>query len=150
MSIPRPDTCALRAVGALDGNGRMYVSGWAATGAQGVLASTMLDAYAVTDAILSYQFGDGGAAEYECSEDKLVADDVVDLGCVPKKVEEGGRASRVAQYEQWKEIDRAETWYGPEASKENDRMDREAHQLLMRHERGRVSEDLHIITTYGE
>ena len=101
--------------------------------AQCMLASTMLDAYAVADAILSqYQVGDaGGAEEYRFSEDILVAVDVVDLENLPKEVEEGIRASRVVQYEQWKEIDGVDTWYGSEASKEYKRMDREAHQLLM-------------------
>ena len=83
------------------------------------------------DAILSnYQVDDrGGAAEYAWSEDMLVVD-VVALESVTE-VEEGVRASRVVQYEQWKEIDGAETWCGSEASKERKRMDREAHQLLM-------------------
>ena len=119
----------------LDGDGRalrrVYASGWAAMGARGVLASTMLDAYAVADAILSdYQVVVGGGAE--CSEDVLVApDDVVDLESVPGEVEEGVRANRVVQYEQWKEIDEAETWGGAEVGKERERMDwEEAHQLL--------------------
>jgi adrenodoxin-NADP+ reductase len=121
----------------LDGTGRalrrVYASGWAATGARGVLASTMLDAYAVADSILSdYQASDvGGASENECSEDVLVADDIGDLESVPWEVEEGVRARRVVQYEQWKEIDEAEAWCGAEAGKERERMDwEEAHELL--------------------
>jgi adrenodoxin-NADP+ reductase len=121
----------------LDGNGcavrRVYASGWAATGARGVLASTMLDAYAVADSILSdYQAGDaGGASEHGSSDDVLIADDVVDLESVPREVEEGVRARRVVQYEQWKEIDEAEAWCGAEAVKERERMDwEEAHELL--------------------
>ncbi|KAN0138353.1 ferredoxin/adrenodoxin reductase [Lactarius tabidus] len=120
----------------LDGTGRalrrVYASGWAAMGARGVLASTMLDAYAVADSILSdYQTGAPGAAEHGCSEDVLVADDVVDLESVPREVEEGVRARRVVQYEQWKEIDEAEAWCGAEAGKERERMDwEEAHGLL--------------------
>lgn len=31
----------------------VYASGWAATGAKGVLASTMMDAYGVADTIIS-------------------------------------------------------------------------------------------------
>ena len=59
----------------------------------------------------------------------LVAGDVVDLESVPGEVREGVKASRVMQYEQWKEIDGTETWRGVEASKERERMDwEEAHQ----------------------
>ena len=122
----------------LDGDGhalrRVYASGWAAMGARGVLASTMLDAYAVADAILSdYQVGDAGrvASEHGRSDDVLVADDVVDLESVPGEVEEGVRAKRVVQYEQWKEIDEAEAWCGAEVGKERERMDwEEAQQVL--------------------
>jgi len=40
----------------------VYASGWAASGARGVLASTMLDAYAVADAILGDSHtGEAGA-----------------------------------------------------------------------------------------
>jgi adrenodoxin-NADP+ reductase len=120
----------------LDGNGRtlkrVYASGWAAMGARGVLASTMLDAYAVADAILSdYQAGAAGDADQECSDDVLVADDVSDLESVPREVEEGVRARRVVQYGQWKEIDEAEALCGAEAGKERERMCwEEAHGLL--------------------
>ena len=111
---------------------RVYASGWAATGARGVLASTMLDAYAVADTILTdYQSGDADAAEHERSEDLLVADNAVDLESVPEEVEEGVRARRVVQYDQWKKIDEAEAWCGAEAVKERERMGwEEAHELL--------------------
>ena len=103
-------------------------------GARGVLASTMLDAYAVADAILSdYQVDDAGgvASEHGSSDDVLVADDVVDLESVPREVEEGVRANRVVQYEQWKEIDEAEARGGEEVGKERERMDwEEAQQVL--------------------
>ena len=103
-------------------------------GARGVLASTMLDAYAVADAILSdYQVGDAGgvASEHGSSDDVLVADDVIVLESVPGEVEEGVRANRVVQYEQWKEIDEAEAWCGAEVGKERERMDwEEAQQVL--------------------
>ncbi|KAF8265056.1 hypothetical protein EI94DRAFT_1736916 [Lactarius quietus] len=109
----------------LDGAGRalrrVYASGWAATGARGVLASTMLDAYAAGS-------GDVG---HEPAEDVLVSDDAVELESVPEVVEEGVRARRVVQYDQWKKIDEAEAWCGAEAGKERERMDwEEAHELL--------------------
>jgi adrenodoxin-NADP+ reductase len=113
----------------LDGAGRalrsVYASGWAATGARGVLASTMLDAYAVADAILEdYQFGvtTAGEVEHEPSEDLLVADGAVDLESVPEEVEQGLRERQVVQYDQWKKIDDAERWCGAEVGKERERM----------------------------
>ena len=110
----------------LDGAGRalrsVYASGWAATGARGVLASTMLDAYAVADAILAdYQFGEQ-ELELERSEDSLVADGKVDLESVPEEVERGLQERRVVQYDQWKKINDAERWCGVEAGKERERM----------------------------
>jgi adrenodoxin-NADP+ reductase len=110
---------------------RVYASGWAATGARGVLASTMLDAYAVADAILSdHHFGDGGAdageapatAQDEYSEDVLVSDNAVDLESVPGEVEEGVRERCVVQYDQWKKIDAEEVRRGAEMDKERERM----------------------------
>jgi len=61
------DTYAPRAAG---GFGRreadVYAYRWTATGAGGVLAPTMLDAYAVADAILAdHHFGDGVAGACE-------------------------------------------------------------------------------------
>ncbi len=123
----------------LDGAGRtlrgVYASGWAATGARGVLASTMLDAYAVADAILAdHHFSDGGVSEApvaEYSEDALVANDAVDLESVPGEVEEGVRARRVVQYDQWKKIDAEEVRRGAEMDKERERMGwEEAHEFL--------------------
>ncbi|KAI9449457.1 FAD/NAD-P-binding domain-containing protein [Lactarius psammicola] len=111
----------------------VYASGWAATGARGVLASTMLDAYAVADAILrDYHFGDAREAPVpEYSEDTLVADDAVDLESVPEEVEEGVRTRRVVQYDQWKKIDAEEVRRGAEMDKERERMSwDEAHEFL--------------------
>ena len=125
----------------LDGAGRplrrVYASGWAATGARGVLASTMLDAYAVADTILAdHHVGEGGAGAREgpvseYSEDALVADDAVDLESVPAEVEEGVRARRVVQYDQWKKIDAEEVRRGAGMDKERERMGwEEAHEYL--------------------
>ncbi|KAH9069787.1 FAD/NAD-P-binding domain-containing protein [Lactarius deliciosus] len=112
---------------------RVYASGWAATGARGVLASTMLDAYGVADAILA-DCHSGEAREaptVEYSEDALVADDAVDLESVPEEVVEGVRARRVVQYDQWKNIDAEEVRRGTEMDKERERMRwEEAHGFL--------------------
>lgn len=121
---------------------RVYASGWAATGARGVLAATMIDAYAVADSILADHFGDGSrggaGAEAEAapvqdgvySDDVLVSDDV-DLESVPKAVEQGKKEDRVVEYEQWKKIDAEEMWCGAEMGKERERMGwEEVHKFL--------------------
>ena len=74
---------------------RVYASDWAVTGGHGVLAATMIDAYAVADAILADHFGDGpcsGAKAVpirgEAYLDDMLVSDNVDLGSVPKAVEQ--------------------------------------------------------------
>lgn len=121
---------------------RVYASGWAATGARGVLAATMIDAYAVADAILTDHFGDGsggggggGAVPVPVqggvySEDVLVADDV-DLESVPREIEQGVKDRRVVEYDQWKKIDAEEIRRGEARGKERERMGwEEAHEFL--------------------
>jgi adrenodoxin-NADP+ reductase len=117
---------------------RVYASGWAATGARGVLAATMIDAYAVADAILADHFGDGPGGGAEAmpvqgeafSDDVLVSEDV-DPESVPRAVEQGVKEKRVVQYDQWKKIDAEEVRRGVERGKERERMGwEEAHEFL--------------------
>ena len=115
----------------------VYASGWAATGARGVLAATMIDAYAVADTILtdhhSSSKGSGAGSEVipiHHSEDVLVSDDV-DLESVPKEIEQAVKERHVVQYDQWKKIDAEEVRRGEESSKERERMGwEEAHEFL--------------------
>jgi adrenodoxin-NADP+ reductase len=109
---------------------RVYASGWAATGARGVLAATMIDAYAVADSILTDHFGDGpgGGAEVVSAQSEAYSDDVlvsddVDLESLPGAVEQGIKEKRVVQYEQWKKIDAEELRRGVESGKERERME---------------------------
>jgi adrenodoxin-NADP+ reductase len=124
----------------LDGAGRalrrVYASGWAATGARGVLAATLIDAYAVADTILAdYRDDLQGAAtapleDKTYSDDALVAEDV-DLESVPREVEEGVKEKRVVEYDQWKNIDVEEMRRGAVIGKERERMVwEEAHDFL--------------------
>ena len=116
----------------------VYASGWAATGARGVLAATMIDAYAVADSILTDHFGDGSGGGAEVvpvqseaySDDVLVSDDV-NLDSVPRAVEQGMKDERVVQYDQWKKIDAEEMRRGVEKGKERERMEwDEVHEFL--------------------
>ena len=117
---------------------RVYASGWAATGARGVLAATMIDAYAVAGTILADHFGDGSGGGAEavpvqdeaCSDDILISDNV-DLESVPKTVEQGMKEKRVVEYGQWKKLDAEEMRRGAERGKERERMGwGEAHEFL--------------------
>ncbi|KAH9959206.1 hypothetical protein BC827DRAFT_519899 [Russula dissimulans] len=113
----------------LDASGRalrrVYASGWAATGARGVLAATMIDAYAVADVILADHFpdrdGPGAVAPPVHSDDVLVSDDV-DLESVPREIEEGMREKLIMRYDHWKKIDAEEVRRGEESGKERERM----------------------------
>ncbi|KAG8837165.1 NADPH-adrenodoxin reductase [Serendipita sp. 411] len=84
---------------------RFYTSGWAANGAKGVLATTMMDAYAVAERLLEDSIGqelpsyDGGEPPELRSSDK-----------------------RMISYEDWKRIDEEEIRRGQACGKERERM----------------------------
>ncbi|KAH9180325.1 FAD/NAD-P-binding domain-containing protein [Lactarius sanguifluus] len=104
-SIRGSATCAPGAGGAGRRGAHVAARLCVRVGTRGVLASTMLDAYGVTDSILAdYDYD----ADAENSEDALVADDTVDLESVLVEVEEGVRARRILQYDRWKKIDAEE------------------------------------------
>ncbi|KAI0641707.1 FAD/NAD-P-binding domain-containing protein [Trametes meyenii] len=121
----------------LDADGRVvrnvYASGWAAMGARGVLASTMLDAYAVADAILQDHFpgedvhttpvGEGEAGRVKEGEEAVeVLPREVDVDAIPEEVESGWKEGRVTDFEDWKAIDAEEVRRGEALGKERERM----------------------------
>jgi adrenodoxin-NADP+ reductase len=115
---------------------RVYASGWAATGARGVLAATMMDAYAVADTILTDYHDDGRSGvdvppvNEVYSDDAFVADSV-DLESVPGEIDEGVKGRRIVQYDQWKKIDAEEMRRGAATGKERERMGwEEAYEFL--------------------
>ncbi|ESK92895.1 ferrodoxin-nadp(+) reductase [Moniliophthora roreri MCA 2997] len=102
----------------------IYASGWAAMGAKGVLAATMMDAYSVVD-------GEGGlldsldtsAAESSseaATEEELLASNP-NLDSIPKEVEEGLKKRMITTYKDWKVVDAEETRRAREG-KERERM----------------------------
>ncbi|KAF5350173.1 hypothetical protein D9756_009147 [Leucocoprinus leucothites] len=100
----------------------VYASGWAATGAKGVLASTMINAYATANTVLGDVLPDR-----EPEEPKELVEDVVlnpdpDLDAVPIEVEEGIKDGKVTQYMDWKKVDEEEIRRGQEIGKERERM----------------------------
>ncbi|KXN83761.1 NADPH:adrenodoxin oxidoreductase, mitochondrial [Leucoagaricus sp. SymC.cos] len=101
----------------------VYASGWAATGAKGVLASTMINAYAAADTLLGDVLPDR-----EREEPKKLVEDVVlnpdpDLNAVPREIDEGINDGLVTQYPDWKKIDIEEITRGQKTGKERERMD---------------------------
>ncbi|EIN04171.1 FAD/NAD(P)-binding domain-containing protein, partial [Punctularia strigosozonata HHB-11173 SS5] len=95
---------ARAAAGRVVGLRNVYASGWAAAGARGVLASTMLDAHAVADAIL----GDWSGARATTPKEVMASGETVELEGVPEEVEGGVREGTVTTYEEWKRVDEEE------------------------------------------
>ncbi|KAG6829378.1 hypothetical protein H0H87_011589 [Tephrocybe sp. NHM501043] len=133
----------------------VYASGWAATGAKGVLAATMMDAYAVVDTILSDWLPGSDV------QTTPVPTEVVTAGTIPPasqpqgvrvllnpapnpeglpvEVTEGLEQDIVTEYKDWKRVDQEEVKRGAETGKERERMGwEEARVFLGRAENQRV------------
>ncbi|KDQ58182.1 hypothetical protein JAAARDRAFT_35002 [Jaapia argillacea MUCL 33604] len=117
----------------------VYASGWAANGAKGVLASTMLNAYTVADTILSDYFAAAPPASSDPtpvqatsipssppSPEELVTEEVMNCSPNPSDpptvVTEAVKDGRVLTYGDWKKIDQEEIRRGEENGKERERM----------------------------
>lgn len=127
----------------------VYASGWAATGARGVLASTMLNAHALVDTILSdhsaAQGVDAGANAQTSislptsdalqlkgeSVDLMSADPDLDMESLPIEVEEAREDGHVISYGDWKEVDAEEVRVGALKEKERERMDWKAAKAFL-------------------
>ncbi|KAF8335314.1 uncharacterized protein EI90DRAFT_3280061 [Cantharellus anzutake] len=109
----------------------VYASGWAANGAKGVLASTMYDAYAVSDLLVS----DHLSQQNELASEESIAPSInllqgdQDLGTnlatgLPAFLNEAskGAGKRVVSYPEWKMIDEEERRRGQQMGKEKERM----------------------------
>lgn len=97
----------------------VYASGWASTGARGVLAATMMNAYDVASTLLN-DHGKEQAATDIVFEDVLNPDAPLDT--IPAEVQEGIEAKHVVQYPDWKRIDGEEIRRGGAMGKERERM----------------------------
>ncbi|KAK1236644.1 NADPH-adrenodoxin reductase [Marasmius sp. AFHP31] len=103
----------------------MYASGWAAMGAKGVLAATMMDAYNVADegilkdVVMADQEVESGKLE----EELLLNPDEssVDLNSLPSEIEKGLVEGAVTTYEDWRKVDEEERRRAKEG-KERERM----------------------------
>lgn len=113
----------------------VYASGWAATGAKGVLASTMLNAYAVADTILSDWMPEGELVTTtpisQPSGQSIVDDDIAEIVLSstphpehpPQEVLNGMQNGLVTEYKDWKKIDAEEVRRGEVFGKERERME---------------------------
>ena len=106
----------------------VYASGWAATGAKGVLASTMMDAYAAADTILRDTLA--GSEPAELIEETILNPEP-DLEAVPVEVEQGIMEGTIMQYGDWKKVDEEEVRRGREAGKERERLSWEEMRLFL-------------------
>lgn len=118
-------------------NGRLiknvYGSGWAAGGAKGVLASTMIDAYNVAETIVEDLMS-------PCGPIDVAADDMPAKGgkdekkpleimnqspsmhSLPPEIVHGLRERKIVQFRDWTEVDEEEIRRGQESGKERERM----------------------------
>jgi adrenodoxin-NADP+ reductase len=90
----------------------IYASGWAATGAKGVLASTMMNAYGVADTIISDWIANKHAGQ----------DKALNLDDPPEEVQTALKEGLVTNYADWKKIDKEEVRRGEANGKERERM----------------------------
>jgi adrenodoxin-NADP+ reductase len=98
----------------------VYTSGWASTGAKGVLATTMMNAYDVAQTLLSDAQNPVPEARSVMSEGVKEAS----LEELPEEVKCGLESSRVTTHETWKRIDEEEVRRGTAlGGKERERMD---------------------------
>ncbi|KAL0576910.1 NADPH-adrenodoxin reductase [Marasmius crinis-equi] len=90
----------------------MYASGWAAMGAKGVLAATMMDAYSVADegilkdVVLADQEVESGKLEEELLLNPEQT--TVDLDTLPSEIQNGLSEGSVTTYDDWRKVDEAE------------------------------------------
>lgn len=109
----------------------IYTSGWAATGAKGVLASTMMDAYAVADTIMSDLLPRGEEAHISPSplpevisekDDNVLPNLDPHPEAPPPEVEAALMEGLVTEYNDWKAVDAEEVRRGEKLGKERERM----------------------------
>ncbi|KAJ7654384.1 hypothetical protein DFH06DRAFT_993511 [Mycena polygramma] len=97
----------------------VYASGWAANGARGVLATTMMDAYGVADAVLA-DVDAGVDADVEAHAEFAMNPAPADE--LPPLLVRDAAAGRVVTYSDWKRVDAEEVKRGEVLGKERERM----------------------------
>ncbi|KAH7909332.1 hypothetical protein BJ138DRAFT_1155537 [Hygrophoropsis aurantiaca] len=108
----------------------VYASGWAANGAKGVLATTMMDAHAVADTIISDITSNGEVLENRVMQtspatptsSEIVFNPHPHPDDPPLEIQQGIKDGAVVQYNDWKAIDDEEIRRGEAMGKERERM----------------------------
>lgn len=104
----------------------VYASGWAAVGAKGVLATTMMDAYSAADTILSDSINPDALRESAVLTNVRPLTNLrPDLESIPREISdaiEGFGEGRIVEYPQWKKIDDEEQRKGQTIGKERERL----------------------------
>lgn len=117
-------------------NGRLiknvYGSGWAAGGAKGVLASTMMDAYNVAETIredlmptpsIDLAAEDMRAGEQRDEKKPLeIMNPSPSVHSLPPEIVRGLSGRKIVEFEDWKKVDKEEMRRGQESGKERERM----------------------------
>ncbi|KAJ3744562.1 ferredoxin adrenodoxin reductase [Lentinula raphanica] len=109
---------------------KIYASGWAATGAKGVLASTMMDAYSVAEAILEDWMNLSSSSSSEAHSASISSVSSTPWDAPPPEVLEGLSSSSSSSnevdkttYEDWLAVDAEERRRASVQGKERERMD---------------------------
>ncbi|OAX43300.1 FAD/NAD(P)-binding domain-containing protein [Rhizopogon vinicolor AM-OR11-026] len=108
----------------------VYASGWAANGAKGVLASTMMDAYAVSDTIISDIVPPTDGVKINSTPSVLgtgtASDELLnprpDLDALPAEIVHGIKDGMVTQYSDWTAVSAEEVRRGETLGKERERL----------------------------
>ncbi|TFK19215.1 ferrodoxin-NADP(+) reductase [Coprinopsis marcescibilis] len=114
----------------------VYASGWAATGAKGVLATTLLNAFDVAQTVVRDHMEHPDNAEQNPGQFEYtqVLNPEPDLDAVPEEVQKGLDRKDVFTYTDWKKIDEEEIRRGEFLGKERERVGwEEAKALLSSH-----------------
>ncbi|KAF8216548.1 hypothetical protein K438DRAFT_1747758 [Mycena galopus ATCC 62051] len=122
----------------LDENGRVvrnvYASGWAANGAKGVLATTMMDAYAVADVVWKDVENSGDAVTTVSEMHAEFAMNPAPADDLPPPEVRDAVPGPIVTYPDWKRIDAEEVRRGELLGKERERMRWEEAEAFLRSE----------------
>jgi len=102
----------------------LYCAGWVKRGPTGVIASTMIDAFATADAI-AHDWAAKAPFLNEDSQDRRAS------GWDAVKTQVDSQQARIVEWEEWQKIDRAEKERGRKVGKEREKFTRTADMLAV-------------------
>lgn len=102
----------------------LYCAGWVKRGPTGVIASTMVDAFATADAIARDWAAKGRFLNEDSKDHRAAGWDAV-------KTQIDSRQARIVEWEEWRKIDSAEKERGQKVGKEREKFTRTADMLAV-------------------